>query len=97
MEEHTPIHAQEWYDGLIEAVYSLEEMPRRCGLAPDGLGYEREIRHLLYKKRSTTHRIVFAIMQEATDDEDGIVRIFRIRHGAQKPLTLPELRWAERD
>ena len=91
MEQHSPTHAAEWYAGLLDAIFSLEEMPRRCGLAPENEGADEEIRHLLYKRRTVTYRILFSIRQTNVEDE-SIVHIHHIRHGAQRPMTPQEMR-----
>ena len=96
MEQHSPLHVDEWFNGLVEAIFTLDEMPRRCGLAPENKNYDKEVRHLLYAKRSTTYRILFVI-RPAQDEFDGVVRVLRIRHGAQNPLTTEELRRGETD
>ena len=91
MEQHSPKYAAEWYIGLMDAVFSLEEMPRRCGIAYESDSVDAEVRHLLYTQRRVTYRILFVILPEATDEEQGQLRVIRIRHGAQRPLTAGEL------
>ena len=97
MEEHSPIHAADWYNGLIEAIFSLDEMPRRCALAPESDLSKRPLRQLLYTRRKVTYRILFAILQEEDEENEGALRIYRIRHGAQRPLTAAEIRRGETD
>lgn len=97
MEQHSPTHVDEWFNGLMDAVFSLDEMPRRCSLAPENDFYEQETRHLLYTKRRVTYRIIFVILQLQTEEEEGILRVFRIQHGAQHPLTAGEFKQGERD
>ncbi len=97
MEQHSPKYAADWYIGLMDAIFSLEEMPRRCSFAPENDLYNREVRHLLYTKRSVTYRVIFVIVKEAKDEEPGEIRVYRIRHGAQRPLTAGEFKRGERD
>lgn len=97
MEQHSPTHAEEWFNGLMDAVFSLDEMPRRCPLAPENDLYDKETRHLLYTKRRVTYRIVFVILHLQTEEAEGKLRVFRIRHGAQRPLTAGEFKRGEND
>ena len=42
--------AGRWYQGLLQAIESLAEMPRRCPLARENDDFSQEIRQLLYGK-----------------------------------------------
>jgi hypothetical protein len=44
----TPDRTQAWYQGLIKAISSLQEMPRRCALARENAFFSQEIRQLIY-------------------------------------------------
>lgn len=85
-----PSSAGAWYEGLLEAVFSLEELPTRCAIAPESDDLGMTIRHLLYGKRGRVYRILFAIGYDDATEED-VVRIFRIRHSARVKLTPEEL------
>lgn len=50
----TPDHAQEWYQGLIKAISSLQTMPNRCALARENAFFSQEIRQLLYGRGQHT-------------------------------------------
>jgi plasmid stabilization system protein ParE len=83
-----PHAATRWFDGLVDAVLSLEEMPRRCPLAPEAEMLGVEVRQLLYGKRAGRYRIVFRIY----DDEDPlVVRVAAIRHGARDRITAEDV------
>lgn len=74
--EHLSIEkASAWYNGIMEALYSLEEMPGRCLLAPENETFKNEIRQLLYGKRKDIYRILFTIRDET-------VYILHVRHSA---------------
>lgn len=66
-----------WWDGLLEAVNSLEELPGRCPTIPEAKHFPGELRHLLY----ASHRIIFEV-------EPGLVTVLRVYHGARKALRL---------
>ena len=53
--------ATQWYNNIMEELYSLAEMPRRCGHAPENENFEREIRQMLSGKRGSQYRILFTI------------------------------------
>jgi plasmid stabilization system protein ParE len=81
VQKQAPSSAIEWFDGLLEAVYSLEQFPSRCQLAPKSKDVDTEMRQLLYKN----YRIIFGVAPGGSR-VDGIVQIFRIRHYAQDRL-----------
>ncbi len=69
--------AHQWYNGLMEALSSLEEQARRCPLAPDNDAFPEEVHQLLYGKRNDVYRILFSI-------RGVIVYILHVRHGSQR-------------
>lgn len=78
--EHSPAHADTWYVGLLAALQSLEDYPKRCPLAPENEFVAEEVRQLLYGKRPDVYRILFVIR--------GVtVSVLAIRHAAQQTLT----------
>lgn len=83
----TPEHAQAWYQGLIKAISSLQEMPRRCSLARENAFFSQEIRQLLYGSGKTTYRILFTVLDEQTTPT---VRIIHIRNAAQRAIGEPQ-------
>lgn len=83
--EQSPEKAVKWYKGLIEAIYSLENSPARCSIAPETRAFVIEIRQLLYGKNRQQFRILFGLSIDSKTGED-VVLIYRIRHSAQKYL-----------
>lgn len=75
--ERAPMRGPEWFEDLIDCLYSLEELPLRCPLAREAEGAWREIRCLVFGKRKNAYRILFEV-----DEEHRIVWILQIRHGA---------------
>lgn len=71
--------ALRWYRGLRKAVLSLEEMPDRCPVAPEG----RKLRHLLYGGKPHVYRIIFQI-----EKAQSRVNILHIRHAARLPAKI---------
>ncbi|MFQ4143988.1 type II toxin-antitoxin system RelE/ParE family toxin [Chlorogloeopsis sp. ULAP02] len=84
----TDERAQLWYQGLIKAIVSLQEMPRRCPIAREDAFFSQEIRQLLYGQGKQTYRILFTVLE---DQPVPTVRILHIRHGAQKTIGEPEV------
>ena len=72
-------HAPLWYNGLLDSLYSLENNPARCPLAPESKDAPDEIRQLLYGDRRHAYRILFCISGER-------VLILHIRHAARRSL-----------
>jgi len=77
-----PEAAERWFRGLVQAIYSLEELPERCPLIPERREFPFEIRHLVYYSL----RIVFRI-------EDGANRVvvYRAWHGSKRALSSEDL------
>lgn len=84
----TAERAQLWYQGLIKAITSLREMPRRCPIAREDAFLSQEIRQLLYGQGKQAYRILFTVLE---DQPIPTVRILYIRHGAQKTVGEPEV------
>ena len=68
-------YATEWWNGLIDALHSLQTIPRRCPIIPEQESFEEEVRQLLYQ----SHRIIFRISRNK-------VEVLRVYHGARRPL-----------
>ncbi|SPE34331.1 Plasmid stabilization system [Candidatus Sulfopaludibacter sp. SbA6] len=83
------IHADEsaaaarWYNGLEKAVYRLEQLPRRCPVAPESRRTGRQLRNLLYGGKPHVYRVIYEI-----DEMEKTVRVLTIRHGAMEESTL---------
>ena len=80
------IAAARWYNGLDQAVYSLEHFPRRCPVAPESKKTRRSLRHLLYGKKPNVYRVIFEI-----DERRRLVHVLTIRHGAMDEAQQDEL------
>ena len=44
----SPARANQWYLGLLQAIESLSQMPKRCPLARENEYFSQEIRQLIY-------------------------------------------------
>ncbi|MBE9017475.1 type II toxin-antitoxin system RelE/ParE family toxin [Chroococcidiopsidales cyanobacterium LEGE 13417] len=75
--------ARQWYEGLLRAIESLSQMPKRCPLAREDRYFSQEIRQLIYGKGRNSYRILFTIIE---NNEVATVRILHIRHAAQQTL-----------
>jgi plasmid stabilization system protein ParE len=79
----SPEIAGRWYAGLLRAIATLEEMPRRHPLAREGGRYQIEIRQMLYGRGKSIYRVLFAIVEPEAGEYEANVRILHIRHAAQ--------------
>jgi len=76
------IHARDsraalaWYEGLKEAILSLQGHPQRCPVAPE----DKRLRHLLYGHKPHIYRVIYRILEGPKQ-----VEILHIRHGARRP------------
>ncbi|MBW4667784.1 MAG: type II toxin-antitoxin system RelE/ParE family toxin [Cyanomargarita calcarea GSE-NOS-MK-12-04C] len=79
----SPTTASQWYAGLLQAIESLSQMPKRCSIARENEFFSQEIRQLLYGRGRNLYRILFTIIEER---EVSTVRILHIRHATQQTL-----------
>ena len=76
--------ADRWFRGLMNAIATLQEKPRRCSLAVEHEIFPEEVRQLLYGKSKNVYRTLFTI-------RDTTVYVLYVRHSAQAPLTIDDL------
>jgi plasmid stabilization system protein ParE len=74
VEADTSLQAFAWFNGLVQAIYSLERFPDR-GTAVSG---SKRFRQLLFGKRPSVYRIIYAI-----DKRNRVVNVLHIRHAAR--------------
>jgi plasmid stabilization system protein ParE len=86
--ERNPEFADRWFRGLMNSVATLQEKPLRCPLAIENDIFSEDVRQLLYGKSKNIYRVLFAI-------QDTKVHILYIRHTAQAPLSLDEIKELE--
>jgi plasmid stabilization system protein ParE len=77
--------ASRWYNGLENAVYTLETHPGRCPKAPESKKANKPLRHLLYGRKPHVYRVIYEI-----DERKKLVQVLTIRHGAMEPADLNE-------
>jgi plasmid stabilization system protein ParE len=67
--------ARQWYRGLKESIFSLEEHPDRCPLTPES----DRFRHLLYGDKPHVYRVIFRVLEKQKE-----VEVLHVRHGARR-------------
>ena len=77
-----PEAAERWFRRLVQAIYSLEDLPECCPVIPEQDEFSFEIRHLIY----FSHRIIFCVEREKKR-----VVIYRIYHGSRQRLVEGDL------
>ena len=80
----SPDAAARWHEGLLVAIQSLTQLPRRCALVPEPERAGHELRQLLYRQGRTTYRLLFVII-DTEEDAPGMVRVLHIRNAALPP------------
>lgn len=73
--------AARWFNGLEEAISTLERYPLRCPVAPESKKSKRALHHLLYGKKPHIYRVIYEI-----DERRKAVYVLTIRHGAREPM-----------
>ncbi len=84
LRDYNPAYADQWFRGLMNAIASLQEKPRRCALALENEIFSEEVRQLLYGKSRNIYRILFTIRDET-------VYVLYVRHSSQALLTGDEV------
>ena len=84
--ERAPVRGPEWFEELIDCLYSLEDLPHRCPLAREAEVAKREIRCLRFGKRRNVYRILYEV-----NEVRKTVWVLHIRHGALSDLAPEEL------
>jgi len=74
--------AARWYNGLEDAIYSLEKQPTRCPLTPES----NKCRHLLYGHKPHIYRVIYRVLENQKQ-----VEVLHIRHGAMRDFESKEL------
>ncbi|BAZ17489.1 plasmid stabilization system protein [Calothrix sp. NIES-4071] len=86
MREASLDQAHRWVRGCYEIMLTLEKFPKRCPMSLESKYMNIEVRQLLYKKQ---FRILFTVT-ESSEEDGGVVRIHRVRHGSQERLRNPK-------
>lgn len=79
--------AEKWFNGIISAIASLEEMPSRCPIAAESRDLGQEVRVLLHGKRNRSYKVYYSV-----NDHAKSVEVFHVRHWAKRTLRNDELR-----
>ena len=67
--------ALKWYQGLKEAILSLEEHPNRCPATRE----DPALRQLLYGHKPHIFRVIYRVLEKRKQ-----VEVLHIRHGARR-------------
>jgi len=81
--------AEEWFNGIITALRTLEDLPNRCPVADESEDLEQEVRVLLYGKLNRRYRVYYSVRQKTPST--GAVHVFHVRHWARKSLSSDQL------
>ena|SRR5206468_5350256 len=81
--ERAPSQGGVWFNGLEQAILSLERLPKRCRIASESFDRDQAVRALNYGRSPHVYRVFFTIDESAT-----VVRVLHIRRGhAAKAIT----------
>jgi plasmid stabilization system protein ParE len=78
IEAEVSLQAADWFAGLEEAIYSLEQHPHRTPTISE----DRKLHHLLYGKNPRVYRIIYEI-----EKRTSTVNVLHIRHGARDKMS----------
>lgn len=78
--------ARTWFNGIMEAIASLREMPYRCPVVEESRALDREVRMLLHGRRNRAYNAYYLV-----NEIKGVVSVVHVRHWARQDLALAEL------
>jgi plasmid stabilization system protein ParE len=81
--------AEKWFDGMIDAIQNLKEMPKRCPVADESEELGQEVRLLLHGTRNHRYRVYYSVQQRTRST--GTVHVFHVRHWARRSLSRHQL------
>ena len=82
-----PQQGAKWFNGLERAVFSLDQYPKRCAVAPESIDPALPVRVLSYGRKPHVYHVFFTV-----EDTGRIVRVVHIRRGARKPPLSEDLK-----
>ena len=80
-----PSQGAAWFNGLEQAIDSLDHHPERCSIAPESFDTERPVRVLRYGRARHVYRVSFWI-----DHASRIVHVLHVRRGARQAARPPD-------
>ncbi len=78
--------AQQWFNGIMDAIAALKDMPGRCPIAEESEELEQDVHLLLYGRHNRRYKVYYSL-----HDETRTVRVFHVRHWARKALNADDL------
>ena len=73
--------ARLWYQGLKQAILTLERLAHRCPRTPEN----KQLRHLLCGRKPHVYRVIYRIVERTKR-----VEVLHIRHGARRRFTVQD-------
>lgn len=81
-----PHQGVKWFNGLEEAILSLDQHPDRCQVALESVDPAQPVRVLNYGRRPHVYRVFFAV-----DHVAKVVRVLHVRRGIRRAATPDDL------
>jgi plasmid stabilization system protein ParE len=86
----SPETAQAWFDGIVEAIQTLKDMPERYPVNVECRALEQEVRVLMYGKRNRRYKVYYSVQRRTA--KAGAVQVLHVRHYSRRGPTQEELR-----
>ena len=52
--------AEKWFNGIMDQIDTLKEMPERCQIAPESEDFGQPVRVLLFGRKNRTYKVFLA-------------------------------------
>jgi toxin ParE1/3/4 len=85
--ERAPSQGAAWFNGLEQAIVSLDQFPGRCRVAPESSDPDHPVRVLNYGRSPHVYRVFFTV-----DESANVVRVIHIRRAARQRPTHDEFK-----
>ena len=84
--DRAPTQGAAWFNGLEQAILSLDRFPKRCRIAPESFDSGQPVHVLNYGRSPQVYRVFFTI-----DESTKVVRVLHIRRGTRQRPSPGEL------
>src|ERR1700730_5391094 len=85
--ERAPNQGAAWFNSLERAILSLEQLPKRCRIAPESIDPDQPVRVFNYGRSPHVYPVFFTV-----DDSSKVVRVVHVRRGTRQRPALDELK-----
>jgi plasmid stabilization system protein ParE len=73
--ERAPSQGAAWFNGLERAILSLEQLPKRCPIAPESFDPDQPVRVFNYGRSRHVYRVFFTVDETASESPQSLMAV----------------------